>query len=302
MEDFDERLAALEADLKVHGTELMHHLDSLHSNIRTQINLKENPLDEIKLLQHDVSDVLREAKENRDYQVENAEEIERVQKLMETLSIISSVAAYIAHCDEKINGDNIIDAARLVARLAEEVDNLPTPNTDIGSGKVCASLRKESQLLKFRFHSRLKRLMGHSVQIEVGTIMVRKSLSGILKGEDIVPQNPILLEHLWEALLITGNAEGEVKAMIRNAWDSIMKPIWKEQKLTIPKIIRGDFAELSYPTIQRDSSSLTKTGICSFLVCIARISRLTSSEQILKMPLDLVECPFRNFWITLRIS
>ena len=257
MEGFEERLSALKLDLKSYGDEIIRHVEAVHSSgmHTAPINLKSNPTNSIKLLQHDVAAVLQEAQENRDFRELNGSEIDKVEKLMSTLTAVSEVAGYIAKCDEKVNDSDIIATAKSIADLTTVISDLPAPNTEIGSGKVCTALRQESQILIYRFQARLRRLLSLCIHVDIGRIAVHKKLEGILRGEELEVQVPIRIEDIWTALTITGIAHDEIKKLLKSIWISVFRPLWKEKKATMPRISRSeksDSAELLFEAVERD--------------------------------------------------
>ena len=56
------------------------------------------------------------------------------------------------------------------------------------------------ETIKHRFKSRLRRLFSSCISVETGRIQIFKSLDGMIRGEDIIIDTPVLLEDIIQIM------------------------------------------------------------------------------------------------------
>lgn len=262
MENYEEKIRELRQDLKSLGAEISNRLTCIHSNISgCSVNLRNNPTNSIKLLQHDVVSLLKEFQSHKEEEAKNKMELEAVSQLMDILTAVSAVSDCILQCELKINSEDLTDASSSIQELDEFLLHLPRPNTEIGTGKVCSILRRESALVKSRFQSKLKRLLDHCIQIEKGKIFVCKSLKGMIKGDDVLLQNPLPLGSIWGAIRAAGDCDEAVSGVLKRVWDLVLVPLWRERRAQAPTVHNtDDGACMVFEAVVRGGDALEPTG------------------------------------------
>lgn len=237
-----EKISSLKQELKFYGDEIVKQVTAIHSSVAGSINLRNDPRNALQILQEDVSSLLLEAQTHSQHISAHKQELDECKEMMLIISKVSDVADAVSKCDEAIQGSDVVKAAEMVNQLKTKLSSLPPPNSEISTGKVCSLLCRESQIQRFRFVARLRRLLAASVRVEVGSIHVIKSLSGMLQGEDLIIQTPLRLEDIWRAVLAVGDEDSCLKPIVEDIWCKVLKPQWKERKLNLPHIVRSSEA------------------------------------------------------------
>jgi hypothetical protein len=196
IDSYDERLKTMKLDLKAYGDEIIQHISSLHSDLAsTSITLKNDPKYIVQLLQQDVLTLVTESQLRTKFQQENQGELEECQKLLDVLVQVSVASEMIVQCEESISGNDLIESCNLLSSLKATISKLPSVNTEIGSGKICQLLRRESLILQNRFQTRLKRLLRNCIHIEIGKVNVTKKLKGVVRDEEFVFQEVTVMKY-----------------------------------------------------------------------------------------------------------
>lgn len=261
--EFEERILSLKSELHQYGNEIINHINGLYSNISgfndnkfQNINLKNDPRNSIKIFQHDVTEIIIEATALRDYEIKHKNEIEECKDLVEIIRKVIVAADSVAVCDEYVSGTDLIGTCDALLVMDNNMDELPGPNSILGAGFVCITLRKESQILHSRFSSRIRRLLGNCIQFENGRITVLKNLKGMLRGEDLLLDKPIQLVDIWSALVRTGCYDECVQNVVFSVWFYIICPLWKERKVQSATLFHTeDQSELLFDSVARNSTS-----------------------------------------------
>lgn len=220
-DNFQQRINNLESELKISGNNIMNHISSLYSdNESSVINLKNDPRNAIKLLQHDVLDCLQSTQERAEIRKEFADDVENCSNLIDIISKVSSISMKITQCQEAISSTNLIFACNLIIEIKNLLSELPASNTEIGTGEVCTILRKETRYLQSRLLARIKRLLGNCIVCELGKLNITKKLKGVIHGcgEDVLLESCIDLSDIWEALLSIGDVEESIGSVIDSIW------------------------------------------------------------------------------------
>ena len=220
IDSFPDRINNLQAELKKCGNEIMTHISGLYSDKSSVMNLKNGPRNAIKLLQHDVIDVLQSSQERTNIREEQVADIDNCRSLIDIITRVSEISTKITLSEEAIGGSNLLLACKLISEVTTMLTEMPAPNTEIGTGEVCTVLRKEARLLRSRLQARLKRLLGNCVTCECGRLIVTKRLKGMLRGcgEDSLLESTIELADIWNALISIGSAEESVIGIVESIW------------------------------------------------------------------------------------
>jgi hypothetical protein len=261
--EFEERIFSLKSELQQYGNEIINHINGLYANISgfndtklLNINLKNDPRNSMKIFQHDVTEIMLEATSLRDYEIKHKNEINECKDLVEIIKKVVVAADTVAICDDYVSGTNLIGSCDALLVMDNAMDKLPGPNSILGAGFVCITLRKECQMLHSRFSSRIRRLLGNCIQFENGRITVLKSLKGMLRGEDILLDYPIQLVDIWSALVRTGCYDECVQNVVFSVWFYIICPLWKERKVQSATLFHTEEqSELLFDSVSRNSTS-----------------------------------------------
>ena len=292
METIEEQLNSLKIEVKTYGDEIISHISTLHSNYHEDnISLKTDPKLMVLSLQQDVNNLILESQNHSEYLEKNHSEIEECRKLLSILTNISNVSEMISECDEVIHGNDILLSSRSLQTLQDNINNLPSTNTDIGTGKVCLLLRKEFSILQSKFQTRLKRLLRNSINIEQGKISIVKRLKGGIKDEEVILQTPILIHDIWNSLLQTSSLSSfneYVNLFIKDIWYQVMKPLWKLKKVPFPHISRGDdSSELVYDSFAKENVVASCKYLC-FTISFTLFALFVSQFSLLYTCLVIV--------------
>eukprot|EP01041_Mallomonas_annulata_P000737 gene737-1415_t len=254
-ENLDERINVLQGEIQQYGTEIMNHVKSLYSTAESSIDLKNDPRNVIKMLKNDVLDVLKTAKSRSEYLNKHETQLQDIEKLITIVSAVSITSEAISRCDDAVLSSDLQSACKILSEMENNLQTLPNSNTEWGSGTVCTSLRREGNLLRFRFQSRLKRLYSSCIRIERGHINVNKKLKGMILGEEKIVDEAILLSDIFNSLLIIGGIEDVLTEMTNQIWIHIIRPLWKEKKQIIPHVTStADESSILFEAIARETS------------------------------------------------
>jgi hypothetical protein len=267
-ESFEHRISTLQVELDSCMKDIVEHVSSLYAPENIPTNLRNDPRNAVKILHHDVLDVLRAAQDRASYREKFASDIDNCKSLMDVIEKVSICSEKIAKCDDAVSGTDVRLASKLIEEVRVAVDALPGPNTEIGTGAVCSILRKEARTLKARFHAKLRRLLGNCIVCECGRVTVTKRLKGMVRGcgEDLLlVEDGIELSDIWAALISIDGAEESVSGVVESIWGTLLRPLWKERKALTPSTFSNDErAEIVFDNIVRDhalsSSSSTSTS------------------------------------------
>jgi hypothetical protein len=301
-ETFADRVLALRAELKSYGNDINQHLNHLYSkNYNVQIDLTINPLNTIPMLQNDVLDLLKEAKKQNDDHVAMREELKQCEELIRIMKLIADVVDAIEVTVKYSSSSDIVKTCESMKTLEDKLNVLPSElgagNTFNLSSKVVMLsqvltvsleleyltatsiqlLRKEARLLKYQFGARMKRLIKSCYEVTCGKIQVNKLISGVIKGEDDIIEIPIKLSDIWNALVMTKQAEAVTADIVHLIWTFIFTPLWKEKKISPPKV-----------TTDESTSSLTFESIMKML---AVSSTVIAKDHVSKETLSSCRIP-----------
>ena len=272
-ESFSTRIEFLQTELKKCSKDIIDHICRLYApadgSSTNLIHLKNDPRNAIKVLHHDVVDCLKLANDRESFNEKYLPDIENCRELIDAISQVSQVSEKINKCDEAVGDVDLIMTSRLISEMKTCIDELPAPNTEIGTGKVCTILRKEGRLINSRFQAKLRRLLNNCIMCEYGRISVNKVLSGMIrgKGEDLLlVSQSIQLKDIWMSLSSIGHLDESVHHFVNIIMNSMIKPLWKEKKAIAPQIFSDDVkAELVFDNIVRDVSLSNTSESCKII-------------------------------------
>ena len=242
MEDsVEEQIASLRSELKTYGADIVNHIKALYSSSESSVDLKNDPRNMLKILKHDISQLLQEVKSESQYNEANMSAITECEKLASMLDTISLTSIAMAHCSEKIMGADILAASAALHDIETSMKSIPSEYAAYGSGAVCELLRRECRLLRTRFTSRLTRILRDCIHISRGRIVVSKALTGVLRSEDTLLESPVHLTEVWVALAAgtpTGDSmESAVGKILGDTWRDVVLPLWREKKAYAAKVV-----------------------------------------------------------------
>jgi hypothetical protein len=262
---FDQRLSALKDELKTYGREIVEHVTSLYgtNSAESKFDLKNDAFSMLSVLQIDVAEILKESQQRREYREMHAVELDECSNLAKILSQISSLIDKISECESLISKISLIPACEAIERIHQLLSELPGPSSEIGSGKVCSILRKETKLLHCRLTAKLTRILTESVQFDFGRVSVHRELKGVLRSEDIIINEPIALRDVWAAVTLCRRTDEVVEGLLRDLWTFILRPLWREKKPQAPRsscVEEHRLAELHLESVAREGRSYDSGG------------------------------------------
>lgn len=252
--DMEERIASLKVDLKTYSKEIMDNIQSLYSDpAGKSFDLKSNSTQILKILHHDVIEILQVSKEKKEVDAAHATEIKECSELVGVLMQISSLSESLINCERQIDNLMLLQACKTLSSIQDALTALPDMSTDVGSGAVCSLLRKEHRIHRSRLVSKLQRLLKEAVQFERGRVVVYGELNDVIRCEDMITEDPIALADIWEAVLYVCKAEAFVGDLLSNCWLHIMKPLWREKRSQAPHVSsNGHKSELIFENMYRE--------------------------------------------------
>ena len=275
-ETLAQRISGLYVDLQTCQQEIVDHITALYGgseNIMVPVNLKNDPRNAIKMLQHEVADCIETVQERGgNYRDRFASDVEMCRDLMESIVQMSVASEKIVRCDEVVGGIDLKLASKLIAEVTLSLELFPSSGSNVGAGAAVGigvaikTLRREARLLSSRFQAKLRRLLGNCIVCECGRLSVTKRLKGMLRGcgEDMLLETGIDLVDIWESLVGISSAEDSISGVIESVWQAVLKPLWKERRAQAPRSYAGDEqSEMVFENIVRDHSLSTGTSSSS---------------------------------------
>jgi hypothetical protein len=261
MEQFNQRLSSLKADLALYGDDIVAHINSLYNvtTMGSRFELKNDPFGMLGVLQVDVAELLKETQLKADFKTAHAADIDECKRLITVLSHVSQTVDKITECEALVTKMSLIAACNGLSQLKVLLDGLPSPSTELGIGKVCQVLCKEQKLLQARLRAKTVRIFKEAVQFEFGRVTVHRELKGILRAEDAIIQDPIALRDVWRALEQLEQEGSAVDLVLSSTWTYVLKPLWREKKLQAPRTSRLEepsVSELVLDSVLREGKAL----------------------------------------------
>ena len=221
-DELEERLKAVYKDIISIGDEIERHISSLY--LASSVDLKGVPIDlkrdaraVVPILRQDLASILEDQKGIRLLSV--VDEGKRSEDAIRDLDQVCKISDMALQCDQLIGGSNIKQSVECLLNLEKEIRNLPM--NEVGSGRVCQTIRRESVVLRSAFISRLDRLLGSCIRIEFGKISVQK----IIKEDDTA----IDLSDIWHCFVELKCANEKVALIVADLWRHILVPLWSHQ-------------------------------------------------------------------------
>jgi hypothetical protein len=267
MESFEDKLASLRAELRYYESQIYTQINAIHgagvlggfsesggsvggagdgdgagAGRVLPIDLRNDPRKALPLLQSDVHALLQEAHKTANFYELHKSELQDCEYLIETITTIVSVTDLIVKTETAVNSFDLLKSTCLTQELRSKLLSLPSSNSEIGSGAVCAHLRREAQIVIFRLHARLRRLIMHSIVIEKGRIVVNKVLKGMLNDDETILAESVSLTDIWTAIAtVDQQLTGEIiDSLISEIWALVMLPLWREKRVSAPRTSHSD--------------------------------------------------------------
>ena len=210
----------------------------------------------IKIYKQDVVEILKKARNKSEYLNEIKPHIDSCEKSIEIISSVLAASDSIAKVHDFLGDSNLFLICEALASMKNSLSALPADQTELGSGRVCTYLRREGKVLQNRLNTRLRRLLSACIVTESGRISVRKKLKGMIKGEDKLIEDPILLADIFESLKKCGIIDSSIDDVLSRVWALVISPLWREKKYC-PAIVNlsADYSELYFDTIIKSDAA-----------------------------------------------
>ncbi len=263
-EEFKARISALKLELESCSTQIIDHVTALHcgipQNIRafSNIDFKNDPRNGIKILQHDVSEMLEMLENKEAVALENAQDITECLKYTKDLNHISDIVELLVTCEESINSSKLIETCTILSTSEQLIQHSSSQNK---AYKVLCLLKREHQILKSKFISKLRRLFSHAVQIQLGKIAVVKSSRFFLKDENILLDAQVTISNILLAANHMSIINDLTEMLASSIWTLIIRPLWQERKPKPPIITtHEDNAEILFESIQNYTGQIIESN------------------------------------------
>lgn len=281
----EERIDSLKAELDAYGKEIVKLTAAIYSeHAADKYNLKDSPFQMLSLLREEVTDLLKQSQENVEYFHVHQAKILHCNALMGYLTTIGQIVDKMVLFETALSTVHLLDCCELQDELTALLHALP-------AGALKDSLSKEHGLLRCRLINKLRRLLDDMVRTEYGKISIH-ALEGYIPSEDKVLEHSISLSTIWEAVIAVDAVTDILKAVMRDIWDKLVHPLWREKKdpdITIAHSNSNSSAKVSSFTVTVGVSSegpAQGLGVCKLPLplLLGRLSQLLSflSTQLLQ--------------------
>lgn len=253
----DDRIASLRSELENYGQDVMHLVQAIYGNhiVGPNYDIKNSPFQMIHLLKQEVSEMIKLSQEQSAYFHKYHQELKYCQDLTELLSRVTNIVESINMFEKYLSGLKLRLCCQQLITIDEEIAKLPRADSPLGSGKVCSSLRNEKKLLRSRFIAKLRRLLSEAIVCDHGSIIVHKHLSGYLRSEDKVLEDPVYLADIWASGLAVECTHQLLDVLLSDIWTFTLLPLWKEKKSQSPNISTSpDRADFTIGSVARGVS------------------------------------------------
>lgn len=279
----DDRIASLRSELENYGQDVLNLVQAIYGNHTLQssvkYDLKNSPFQMIHLLKQEVIEMVKQSQEQSSYFQQHQQSLSYCQQLTDILSLITTIIDHIQLFETYLRELKLLACYQQLQAISEEIDKLPHNHHDsknassssfsssvsmslIGAGKVCASLRNEQKLLRGRFIAKLRRLLSEAIVCDYGSIVVHKQLSGYLRSEDKVVEEPVTLADIWKSVLAVECTHQVLDAQLTDIWSLVVIPLWKEKKSQSPNVTTSqDRAEFTLGSVARGISDWSHVDI-----------------------------------------
>jgi hypothetical protein len=254
IEIFDDRIESLKAELEECGKDIITLISAIYGTYESgpTFDLKNNSFQMISLLKQEAIEMIHECEEDQQNKKQYEADLQKCLEMSNALLSIGKICGSLRAFEQSFSKLHLMRCCEALTQLEEDLTKLPPASSVFGSGRVCVVLRNESKLCKSRLKSKLRRLLLESIKFENGNITVVKSLSGYLKAEDKVIDEPLALTEIWEAVVYTSYTEELVEIILKDIWKYLFVPLWKEKKSIAPDInISAERAEIILGSVAR---------------------------------------------------
>lgn len=284
-------MAGLRQELSAYSSDIVDQIRALNTNYvgPSNVSLRNDPLNALQILKSDVREVLDEAADRSEYLTKYKTEINECTHMVNLLSDVGATTQAMTKAADTVTGSDLSVATSGLLELQQCIANLTQAKADVGAGKVCVILRKESHIILHRFLSRLRRLLSSCIQVETGCLRVASKVKGLLHGEELLVEETISLSDVWKSLVHLGAADSSVTEIVRHIWRSMIVPLWKEKRVPPPRVAReNSVAEMVIDGLGEDPGvTTTSTLACEkandFVLGECRMPFSTLLETISKI-------------------
>jgi uncharacterized protein YaaR (DUF327 family) len=273
-EYYDDKISNLKSELLSYGKDLIQLLNGVYSPQsvllsthakNAKYDLKNNPVQMISYLKIELSELLQESHEQKDYLMKHRSDLLYCNDLVTILTKMSKIVELINKCEHFLSSFQFLqvndvlrqsdDCFRDVSSFKASENSsssLSQLDTIVKSGKVIKLLRNERNLLKSRYKSLLKRILNEIILCDYGTIRINKRINDYLKCEDKVLDHPLSSSDVMKSIIDCEFGKDLFSEIIEKIWKALVIPLWREKKVLSPTItIKNDFSEFILASVVR---------------------------------------------------
>lgn len=285
----EDRIASLKGELDSYGKDLIHMVQAIYGRHEQgpKFDLKNSPFQMIQLLKQEVTELIESSQEQSHYIEQYKGEINHCKELADVLGNISSIVDHMNSFEDHFNALKLINCCNVLKQIDQGILKLPGENSHLGAGKVCNELRNEKKLLRSRLISKVRRILAEAIQFDYGSVSVSKQISGYLRVEDRVLEEPLELSELLQAAMESGCIGDALDSILMDMWTYVLVPLWKERKVQAPNILvskeRAEFQLGSVARGQGDWShaEVEAKGETGIFTCFVSNQLLTLSKLLI---------------------
>ena len=260
----EDRIAGLRAELDQYGKELIAMVQAIYGRHEKgpAFDLKNSPFQMINVLKQDVVDLIQSAQEQSQYMQQYKADITYCKELADILVTITNIVESMNTFEDHFTSLKLLQCCSILKQIEKGIAKLPGENSHLGAGRVCHELRNEKKLLRSRLISKLRRILSEAIQFDYGSITVNKHITGYLRVEDRVLDEPLELTELLKASVESECIGDVLDSVLVDMWTYVLVPLWKEKKVQAPNIIISkERAEFQLGSVARGQGDWNHTEI-----------------------------------------
>ena len=245
----EDRVNSLKEEVIGYSKEIEWYITALYSinSSNKRFDLKNGPFRVVAVLENDILEIIEQFKTlkridtaseegNNDVRVEVDQEkqvlLENDFKFCHAMVIdmktLSTIVDNLLSCEMFIKKLEYSNACDSIEDIEQSLAVL------VASKNECfTSLKKiltdEFKTLKARILAKARRMMYDCIRFDNGRLVVHKKLKGMIRSEDIVVEEPILLADLWKCIVGMHKADKIIMDILKKLWMNILIPLWKEK-------------------------------------------------------------------------
>lgn len=258
----EERIDSLKSELDSYGKEILNLISATYASHPSggKYDLKHSPQQMLPLLYEEVLDLVRQSQENTAFFEKHKEKITHCNSLITALNNICSIVDKIVLCEESLQS---LALTKCAGTLSDIESLLSESAQGIPSSDIHRVLQKEYRLVRCRLMNKVKRLIHDCIHVEMGKIYVVHTLQGYIRSEDKVYDNAIELSDLFKVLQDIKADDEVVRSILKEIWQLVVRPMWKEKKAFSPHITVHNSSSTSSSSDQKAEfiiGSMTRGG------------------------------------------